>query len=180
MTRELRAYAGSASSHCERSSCDGGGEECIARRSALASASTWKVRMRKRDRSVGLAWMKRKRALHADGRTASLAHFELARLAPPLPSFTTTPHRTAMPSSSTKSSDAPLFIAYVSLITLALLPIYFGAFQSLRTPAAVLKARRQKKIKDKGDKSADEDDDDDEEDEDEPLATETLTSQDAW
>lgn len=173
MTRELRAYDGSASSHCERSSCDGGGDECIALRSAWTSALG--VDVEEEDEEA--AW---KCWSCLDGEKSASRGDPSASTSPlaPLPSFTTTPHRTAMPSSSTKSSDAPLFIAYVSLITLALLPIYFGAFQSLRTPAAVLKARRHKKIKDS--KGADEDEDDDEEDEDEPLATETLTSQDAW
>lgn len=84
-------------------------------------------------------------------------------------------------SSSPLGKDAPLFIAYVSLITLALLPIYFGSFQSLRTPASVLKAKRDQKKAKKDKKTADEDDESDGEDEeDEPLATETLTSQDAW
>lgn len=74
------------------------------------------------------------------------------------------------------SRDTPRLIAYFSLISLALLPIYFGSFQSLRTPTKVLEARRQKKPK--GD--TEEDDEEEEEDEDEPSVSETLTSSDAW
>lgn len=81
------------------------------------------------------------------------------------------------------TNDNALFIAYISLISLAVLPIYFGSFHSLRTPKRVLAARQQlKKSKTTAAAQASHEDDDDEEDEDEdePASSETLTSADAW
>ncbi|CAO1630881.1 unnamed protein product [Jaminaea pallidilutea] len=84
-----------------------------------------------------------------------------------------------MAAKEAKPDDLPLFIAYFALITLALVPIYFGAYQSLRTPAATLKARKEKRKKlTKGDRSEAEEEEDDEDDE--AVSTETLTSSDAW
>ncbi|PWN21101.1 peptidase A22B, signal peptide peptidase, partial [Microstroma glucosiphilum] len=78
--------------------------------------------------------------------------------------------------------DVSLLIAYVSLISMAILPIFFGSFASLRTPKSVLKARKAlKKAKaSKNDKGQEEDEEDDDDDDDEPAASETLTSSDAW
>lgn len=61
----------------------------------------------------------------------------------------------------------------------ALLPIYFGSYLSLRTPAATkqLLAER-KKLRQAGDDS--EDVDEEEEEEEEESSNETLTSEDAW
>lgn len=85
------------------------------------------------------------------------------------------------PSTLVLSRDGPLFVAYISLITLAVLPIYFGSFQSLRTPARVLEARKASRKGKKAKKpDAEDEDEDDEDDDDEPSASETLTSSDAW
>lgn len=52
----------------------------------------------------------------------------------------------------------------------ALVPIYHGAYASLRTPQSTLKALKEKR----------KDDDGDSDDEDEPALPETLTSEDAY
>lgn len=95
--------------------------------------------------------------------------------------FASTPYLFAMASSysSILSQDSPLFIAYVSLITLALIPIYYGAFQSLRTPKSVVDARKAAR-KGKSIEGVDGEDEESDEDEDEPSAVEKLTSSDAW
>lgn len=81
-------------------------------------------------------------------------------------------------SSTAPSRNAPLLIAYISLITLAVIPIYFGSFHSLRTPDKVLEARR---AANKGKPTSDgEEDEEDADTDDEPAASETLTSSDAW
>lgn len=59
------------------------------------------------------------------------------------------------------------------LMTGALVPIYHGAFASLRTPQSTLKALRKKR-----EEGGDDDDDDD--DEEEAALPETLTSEDAY
>lgn len=79
---------------------------------------------------------------------------------------------------STAAQDAPLFIAYAALVSLALLPIYFGSYQSLRTPSTVIAARKAaRQEKQSRSKAGDEEDEDDD---DEPAVTETLTSEDAY
>lgn len=85
----------------------------------------------------------------------------------------------AVSSSASLKQDVPLFIAYVSLVVLALLPIYFGSYQSLRTPKSVLDARKAAK-KGKSGKKTTETDDEDNEDEEQEAQTETLTSADAY
>lgn len=61
----------------------------------------------------------------------------------------------------------------------ALLPIYHGAYASLRTPQSTIKALKKKREERQ---SNDDDDSDDEEEEDEEDVTlpETLTSEDAY
>jgi minor histocompatibility antigen H13 len=82
--------------------------------------------------------------------------------------------------SNAVNEDVSLFIAYMSLISMAVLPIFFGSFASLRTPKSVLKARKVLK-KARADKTGKgEGDDEDDEEDDEPAASETLTSSDAW
>lgn len=76
--------------------------------------------------------------------------------------------------------DVSLFIAYVSLISMAVLPIFFGSFASLRTPKSVLKARKMLKTETGKEKEAHGDDEEEDEEDDEPAASETLTSSDAW
>ncbi|CAO1635638.1 unnamed protein product [Sympodiomycopsis kandeliae] len=78
------------------------------------------------------------------------------------------------------SRDAPRLIAYFSLITLALVPIYFGSFQSLRTPSKVLESRRKQRKQLKPPSGTDDLDEDEEDSDDEPAVSETLTSSDAW
>ncbi|CAO1625741.1 unnamed protein product [Parajaminaea phylloscopi] len=81
----------------------------------------------------------------------------------------------------TLAQDAPLFIAYSALIVLALGPIYFGSYQSLRAPRVVLEARKaaNQAAKQKKDKPI-YDDESDDDDDDEPAVSEMLTSEDAY
>ncbi|KAE8212727.1 hypothetical protein CF319_g918 [Tilletia indica] len=75
------------------------------------------------------------------------------------------------------TSDRDLFIAYGALMSGALLPIYFGSYLSLRTPASTKQLLAERK---KLRKANDDDADDDEEEEEEESSNETLTSEDAW
>ncbi|KAK0561813.1 hypothetical protein OC861_005638 [Tilletia horrida] len=91
------------------------------------------------------------------------------------------------------TSDRDLFIAYGALMSGALVPIYFGSYLSLRTPATTkqLLAER-KRLRKEREEAGDtilyegEDDDDDEveddveDEEEEESSNETLTSEDAW
>ncbi|UZJ55236.1 hypothetical protein CBS101457_004556 [Exobasidium rhododendri] len=74
------------------------------------------------------------------------------------------------------SSDRDLFMAYTALMVGALVPIYHGAYASLRTPQSTLKALKEKRA---GQKAGADDEDSDDEDESVALP-ETLTSEDAY
>ncbi|PWZ02269.1 hypothetical protein BCV70DRAFT_60560 [Testicularia cyperi] len=66
------------------------------------------------------------------------------------------------------SSDSDLYLAYAALMTGAVMPIYFGSFQSLSTPKTtrdlIKAAKRKKSNKTSDDESSDSDSDSDDED----------------
>ncbi|PWN47210.1 hypothetical protein IE53DRAFT_262438 [Violaceomyces palustris] len=79
------------------------------------------------------------------------------------------------------SSDRDLFIAYGALMTGAFLPIYFGSFNSLRTPLTTIELKKQRrKANGKGSSASDDDEEWDSDSEGETGVTERLTSSDAW
>lgn len=77
------------------------------------------------------------------------------------------------------SSDRDLFIAYGAMMTGAFLPIYFGSFSSLRTPAST-SALIKKSKKGKKSKNSESEDEWDSDDEAVTDVSEKLTSSDAW